>query len=357
MAIYHALKKGSKTQGNVVGTGVSPHAHGAATGHSRTPIFGQTVLAQGTSATGQAGVQETQYANPRATTPVPPTFGLPGSAPMGTFWSGVTFTASALPGQPAFLKNQSDIIGLSLDVTETVTTTSSGTSAVLFASVFDHFVIQSPDGLTIMNVPGGAMLELLGMWGNYPPGNLINNTLWAAVATAQTAAIYIPTSLPQQQNSYVAIPTFNTIVGGGSATATALTASVNLNIEYGDASKGTLNALSQSYTIAAGTYTDLAPTSIAKNKSIAAMLITGATFSAIDELYIESNNSPVDALSAGSAGDILVNRMARQFAGAVPTGDAIYIPKSQFAMNDSSFFRVHNTTTAQTWTVEWLWYT
>ena len=201
------------------------------------------------------------------------------------------------------------------------------------------------------------MTELLGTWGTYPPGNLQNNTLLAAQATIQTGDLFVPMSLPQLQNSYIFIPTFNTIVGSASVTATANTISVNPNIEYGDAANGTLNALSQTYTVSAAGYSDLAPTSIAKNRSIAALLITGATFSAIDELYIESNNAPVEALSAGAAGNTLVNRQARQFVGAIPTGSLIYMPKSQFVANDSSFIRVHNTTTAQTWTIEWLWYT
>jgi hypothetical protein len=356
MAIYHALAK-KKTQGSVVGTSVTPSARGAARGASTSPIYGQAVPPVANSAAAASGIQETTYSNPRATTPVPPTFGQASSAPMATFYSAISLASTTTPGQPAFLKNQGDITTLYVGISETITTTSSGTSSGLFSSVFDHFVIQSPDGLTIMNVPGGAMVQLLGMWGSYPPGNAINNDLLAAQATIQTATQSIPCSLPQQQNSYVFIPTFNTITGAGTATATVDVVSVNLSIDYGDASKGTLNALSQQYTIAAANYTDLAPTSIAKNKSIAGMLVTGATLSAIDELYIESNNAPVEAFSAGNAGNLLVARQARQFAGAVPSGDLIYIPKSQFVANDSSFIRIHNTTTAQTWTVEWLWYT
>jgi hypothetical protein len=356
MAIYHALAK-KKTQGSVVGTSVTPSSRGAARGAASSPVYGQAVPPVANSANAASGVQETTYINPRATTPVPPTFGQVGSAAMGTFYSSITLGTSTTPGQPAFLKNQSDIVGLSLDVSETITTTSSGTSSGLFSSVFDHFVIQSPDGLTIMNVPGGQMVSLLGIWGTYPPGNSPSAALLGAVATLQTAQLFIPTSLPQQQNSYVFIPTFNTITGAGTATATVDVASVNLNIEYGDAQKGTLNALAQQYTIAAATYTDLAPTSIAKNKSIAGMLVTGTTLSAIDEFYLESNGAPVEAFSAGSAGDMLTNRMTRQFTATIPSGGFIYIPKSQFVANDSSFIRIHNTTTAQTWTVEWLWYT
>ncbi len=356
MALYHALKR--KGQGNVVNTGVNAHARGAARGAAHNPLYGQTVPSISEPAVSSAGPQLTTYQNPRATTPVTPTFGLPSAGPMGTFYSGISLAATTVAGQPAFLKNQSSITGLTLGISETITTTSSGTSAVLFASVFDHFVIQSPDGQTIMNVPGGTTLELLGTWGAYPPGNLVNSDLLAAQATIQSATQTIPCSLPQQSNSYVFMPTFNTITGAGSATATADTISVNLSVDYGDILHGTLNALSQSYTIAASGYTDLATTSVAKNKSIAGMLVTGATFANIDEFIVESNNSPVDTLSAGNAGNQLVNRQAHQFVGAIPSGSLIYIPKSQFVANDSSYIRVHNSTTgSQTWTVEWLWYT
>ena len=95
MAIYHALTK-KKSQGNTVNSKVSPSSRGAATGHALSPVYGQAVPPVSTSSTGSGGPQLTTYANPRATTPITPTFGLVGSAPMGTFYSAQALAATTI---------------------------------------------------------------------------------------------------------------------------------------------------------------------------------------------------------------------------------------------------------------------
>ena len=346
--LYHLLKRRGGVNRTV--------AARVPTGGPGRPIYGGTVPSRARPIAAVPGTQPHPITDPMAPSPVSPSFGAVSSFTNSTWYSAIALATTTTAGQPCPLKNMGDITTLRLDTTETLTTTGSCTTGILFASVFDHFQVQSPEGDTLINCPGGTMMELLAMWGTYPPGNLLNNTALAAQATAQTSTLVVPgLRLPQKQNSYNFIPTFNTIAGSGSANATANTISINVSGEYGNAGGLETHFISQTYTVAAAGYTDLGVTSIAKNQIIAAVMVTGITTSAIDEFYVENNGGVVEGLTAGSAGNILANRQTQRFVGTVPTTSLIYVPPSKWVANDGSYLRVHNTTSSQTWTVGWYW--
>lgn len=337
-------------------TGPSNVSSSVPVGSRNFPVYGGTVPSRIRPSVVSPGGQPHPTTDPMAPAPISPTFGRTASFTNSTWYSAIALATTTTAGQPCALKNMGDITTLRLDTTETLTTTGSCTTGILFASVFDHWIIQSPEGDTLINCPGGSMMELLGMWGSYPPGNLINNTLLAAQATAQSNTQIVPgLRLPQKQNAYNFIPTFNTIAGAGSANATADTISINVSGDYGNAGGLETHFISQTYTVAAAGYTDLGVTSVAKNQIIAAALITGITTSAIDEFYVETNGGVVEGLSAGSAGNVLNSRMTQRFVGTAPSSTLIYVPPSKWVANDGSYLRVHNTTSSQTWTVGWYW--
>ena len=317
----------------------------APTGTPTAPVFGghaSSAPPKTVTSNAISQAQSSKLVNPRApsTSQVAPTVGQVNSFDLGNLPSPTIGTSTfQVQNLPLILDSAGDITELEFDITDTFTGTV--TTTIQFSSAFNRLTILNPNGIPIIEMPGGTAMQL---W--YIAHSLYNqngNTDTVAnQTTAQTASVVLPgVELPYagDGNTYKVQAVFDTVtaIGGTQATADTLTARVGGLM--GSAIHGTTNYYSTIFNLGAGvTYPSV--TLPSQNVLIQKMYIWGGSFvtSDVSEWTITSNGSLVEPLVTGTQ---LAARQKMQFANNVPSGSLIYTPRTQWFWNSTSKWRLN----------------
>lgn len=305
-----------------------------------------------------AGIMLNPKTDPRAPAPVAPTVGAIGSDDNGNFWQNIALGTQT--NQAAYLKlrNNADTIGVNWDVFETLVGTSTFNTTVLFSNVFDHWLLFDRVGTPIVNMNGGTMMEL---WEILGTDGLKSTNVALAASTAQQEQIVDAPGfwLPVERGPYKTQPVFNTLAGAsGTSGTTSDTITLGVQQTYGDLpGRVTSNFLIQPVTLNATGYTDLSPIAVPQDVILDAVFFTGITLANIDEFTVSLNRSIQEPRRTGLQ---LQQRMFARFPvpaaqSLFPANSLIYIPSSKTAINENSYFRIHNTAGSATVNVGFSW--
>lgn len=331
----------------------------APSGTASKPVYGGWATSAPPKTQTTSGLPPSKLTNPRVptTSQVALTTGQLNSFDLGNLPSPTIGTSTfQVQNLPIIPDGPGDITELEFDITNTFTGTV--TTTIQFSSAFNRLSILDPNGIPIVEMPGGVVMQL---W--YIAHSLYNqngnSTAVANQTTAQTASVVLPgLELPQPtdpNSTYKIQAVFDTLSNIGGTQATADTLTCRVGGLMGEAVHGVSNFYTTTFTLNSGvTYPSI--TLPAQNVIIQKMYITGGSFvtSDVSEWTITSNGSIVEPLVTGTQ---LAARQTQQFSNNVPAGSLIYTPRTTWFFNSTSKWRLNMANTRTNVTLGFEYYT